>query len=115
MSSLYYYLPVMVYYTPGVVWQYVLVPLGKGVVGTVYNRFNSYMWPAESRDSAMEEEFIQNLRSGNARVYEVIGHKDEKNGVRTRFLILENSSRTSYSFEGSGSCDNVIENGPVFL
>lgn len=115
MASVYYYLPAMLYYTPGAVWQYVLVPVGRGVLGTVYNKFNSYMWPAETRDSAVGEEFIQNLRSGNARVYEVIGHSDNNNGVRTRFLILENSGRTSYSFEAAGSNDNLIENGPVHL
>lgn len=106
MASVYYYLPAMLYYTPGAVWQYVILPVGKGVLGTVYQKFNSYMWPAETRDSTMEEEFIQHLRSRNVRVYEVVGHSEEKNGVRTRFLILENSGRTNYSFEGTGSIDN---------
>lgn len=118
--SLYYYIPTLLYYTPSAVWQYVIMPLGKGVVSKVYQKVNKYMYPAETRDGALEEEFIQHLRSQNVRVYEVLGDTVDQNGIRTRFLILENSGRTRTSFTDhedvvAGKKDFTLTNEPVHL
>lgn len=114
--SLYYYLPAMLYYTPSAVWQYVVLPIGKGVLGTVYNKVNAYMYPAEARDAALQEEFVEHLRSNNVRIYEVVGQTTDHNGVKTRYLILENSGTTHITYDGAGSKDYEAPPGtPVHL
>ena len=114
--SLYYYLPAMLYYTPSAVWQYIVLPIGKGVIGKVYNKVNAYMYPAEARDAALQEEFIEHLRSNNVRIYEVVGQTTDHNGVKTRYLILENSGQTHITYDGAGSKDYEAPPGtPVHL
>lgn len=97
--ALYTAVPYLVYYAPGSVWNYIVLPLGKGLLNKIY----SYVYSEEERDNTLHQEFITHLQGKGTRIYEVIAPDNRvRNGVLTRYIVLETTRRDTPEPYSSG-------------